>query len=171
MNETWVTVTGNVSTDVTWRRTGTGSVANFRMMSNQRRFDAQSGTWSDGKQLAVRVTCWRSLAENVRMSITKGDPVVVHGKLFTSEWEVEGDKRRSTEIEATNVGLDLRVVCTKVVLLQEAEIEDGRGIADVSHLATLPDDPADAGYGGMGPAVGVGPDLADDDLGREALAS
>ncbi|WP_018333443.1 single-stranded DNA-binding protein [Actinomycetospora chiangmaiensis] len=172
MNETWVTVTGNVATDVTWRRTTTGSVANFRLMSNERRFDAQSGSWNDGNRLAVRVTCWRSLAENVRMSITKGDPVVVHGKLFTSDYEQEGVRRTSTEIDAKSVGLDLRKVCTKVVVLQEADVDDGRGPVDVSGLTTVEDDLEPPRYGDLtGSAVGLAPAPTDDDLGREPLAS
>ena len=112
MNETWVTVVGNVASDVSWRRTPNGAeVANFRLMSSERRFEAESGSWEDGLRLAVRVNCWRRLGENVRACVTKGDPVVVRGKLTTREFEVDGVRRSSTEIEARAVGLDLaRVV-------------------------------------------------------------
>jgi single-strand DNA-binding protein len=173
VNETLVTVSGNVATDVTWRRTANGCVANFRLMSNERRFDGQTGTWQDGNRVAVRVNCWRSLAENVRVSITKGDPVVVHGKLFTRDYEVDGVRRTSTEIDARSVGLDLRKVCTKVVVLQEAGPDDGRGPIDVSGLAVVPDDLVASPYDGpVDPPTGAL--LEDDDdrfPGREALAS
>lgn len=173
MNETLVTVSGNVATDVTWRRTTNGCVANFRLMSNERRFDGQTATWQDGNRLAVRVNCWRALAENVRVSITKGDPVVVHGKLFTRDYEVDGVRRTSTEIDARSVGLDLRKVCTKVVVLQEAGPDEGRGMIDVSDLTVVPDDPSVAPYDGSldPPASAL---LEDDDdrfPAREALAS
>jgi single-strand DNA-binding protein len=172
MYETWVTVSGNVATDVTWRRVGESTVANFRLMSNERRFDGQSGTWQDGKRLAVRVTCWRALAENVRMSVTKGDPVVVHGRLHTSDYEQEGVKRSSTEIDAQSVGLDLRKVCTKVVVLQDVGVDDGRGFVDVSNLTVVEEDlPATRYTAPTGPSAGPMSDLEDDEaLGEEALA-
>ncbi|MCD2191750.1 single-stranded DNA-binding protein [Actinomycetospora soli] len=173
MNETWVTVTGNVATDVTWRRGATGSVANFFLMSNERKFDGQSGAWRDGDRLGIRVTCWRGLAENVRMSVTKGDPVVVHGRLYTSEYEQEGVRRTSTQIEAKSVGLDLRKVCARVVIIQESGPDDGRGPVDVSDLVVVPDELTAPGFTGVDVPSGDGPlEVDDDELpGREALAS
>ncbi|MEJ2871980.1 single-stranded DNA-binding protein [Actinomycetospora sp. OC33-EN08] len=177
MNETWVTVAGNISTDVTWRRNADDSVvANFRLMSNSRKFDAQSGNWQDKHRLAVRVTCWRTLAENVRVSVTKGDPVVVHGKLFTRDYEVEGVKRTSTEIEASSVGLDLNRVRTSVV---SSERTTGERHVDVTHLEVVGEAPSPVEFGDADELVQLGPvadpgasEQAEDDdpLGRAALA-
>ncbi|WP_433802326.1 single-stranded DNA-binding protein [Actinomycetospora sp. CA-084318] len=173
MNETWVTVTGNVATDVTWRRTATGSVANFFLMSNERRFDGQTRAWRDGDRLGIRVTCWRGLAENVRMSVTKGDPVVVHGRLYTSEYEQEGARRTSTQIDAKSVGLDLRKVCTRVVVIQDSGPDEGRGPLDVSDLVVVPDELTAPGYDGLvAPSTDGLPAAEDDEFPeREALAS
>jgi single-strand DNA-binding protein len=44
MNETVITIVGNVISDLKSRRTGEGvHVVNFRMASNERRFDKVSG--------------------------------------------------------------------------------------------------------------------------------
>jgi single-strand DNA-binding protein len=56
----------------------------------------------------VRVNCWRRLAEGVVASIKVGDPVVVHGRLYTREWTTEdGQRRTAYELEAVSVGHDL----------------------------------------------------------------
>ncbi|MDL5160618.1 single-stranded DNA-binding protein [Actinomycetospora termitidis] len=173
MNETWVTVAGNVSTEVTWRRNADDSVvANFRMMSNSRKFDQASGSWQDKHTLSVRVNCWRTLAENVRESVTKGDPVVVYGKLFTRDYEVEGVRRTSTEIEASHVGLDLNRVRTRVVPYPRIAAEPP---TDVSHLEVLEppafDEFADATVIDAGLRAEASAEAEDDDpLGRAALA-
>jgi single-strand DNA-binding protein len=108
MNETSVTIVGNVVDTPHRRKTETGvSVASFRIASTARRFDKQSGGWIDGDSLYLKVTCWRQLADNVDRSVVKGDPVVVTGRLFTRTYEAEGQRRSSYELEAAALGLDL----------------------------------------------------------------
>ena len=184
MNETWVTVVGNVASDVSWRRTQNGGeVANFRVMSTERRFDAESASWEDGLRVAVRVNCWRRLGENVRACITKGDPVVVRGRLSVREFEVDGARRTSLEIEARSVGLDLARVTAKVVPTESAAA--GRSVVDVTDLVvveegtpTTPSDDRGVGSPEEAPLVGslAGEAPAGDDdghglLGASALAS
>jgi single-strand DNA-binding protein len=105
-------------------------------MSSERRFEAESGSWEDGLRLAVRVNCWRRLGDNVRACVTKGDPVVVRGKLITRDFEVDGVRRSSTEIEARAVGLDLARVAAKVVPAEPAAAA-GRSVVDVTGLAVV----------------------------------
>jgi single-strand DNA-binding protein len=159
VNETWVTVVGNVASDVSWRRTqGGAEVANFRLMSSERRFEAETGSWEDGLRLAVRVNCWRRLGENVRACVTKGDPVVVRGKLNTREFEVDGVRRSSTEIEARSVGLDLARVCAKVVPTEPAAT--ARSVVDVTGLVVVDDGAPAAASGDLGAGSRVGASLA-----------
>lgn len=102
------TIVGNVITNVTQRKIGDGTrVASFRMASNERRFDKETQQWVNGDSLYVTVTCWRKLALGVNASLVKGDPVIVTGRLFTRGYEVEGQKRSVTELEAMAVGPDL----------------------------------------------------------------
>jgi single-strand DNA-binding protein len=108
MNETMVTVVGNVISDVHKRDTQAGvPLATFRMVSNERRFDKVTGQWIDGDRLYLSVTCWRRLALGVLTSLEKGDPVVVRGRLFTRNYEIEGHRRTVTELEAYQLGPDL----------------------------------------------------------------
>jgi single-strand DNA-binding protein len=54
------------------------------------------------------VSCWRGLAEHVRDSVRKGEPVLVQGRLRTDVWEREdGHTSVSYVVEATCVGHDL----------------------------------------------------------------
>ena len=107
IGETTVTVVGNISSDVFVKDTHSGSVAAFWLRSNERRYDKDSGEWCNGRSLAVRVSCWRRLAENVRDSLGKGDPVVVSGRLYTTEFVTDGQTRTVTELDAQAVGPNL----------------------------------------------------------------
>lgn len=110
MFDTPITMIGNVLTAPQWRRTTqTGTfMVTFRVAATSRRFVREQNAWVDGDSLRVRVTCWRRLAENVSVSVQLGDPVIVHGRLYTRDWtDDEGNKRTSFELEAVSVGHDL----------------------------------------------------------------
>lgn len=108
MNETHVTVVGRVINKPEYRLTRNDvEVANFRMASNERRYDKETQQWVDGDSLYVNVTCWRRLAFGVHACLDKGDPVVVTGRLYTRGFEVDGKRRSVTEMEAHSVGPDL----------------------------------------------------------------
>lgn len=108
MNETNVTVVGNLVDDPRLRTTETGvDVAGFRVASTTRRWDRATGRWSDGGSLFLSVTCWRGLAGNAAASLRKGDPVVVTGRLSTRTYEKDGQSRSTCELEALAIGPDL----------------------------------------------------------------
>jgi len=79
----------------------------LRVVATERKRDADSGAWSDGEEFGVNVVCWRALAKGVSESIFRGDPVVVIGKIFTRNYQVENENRSITEIRASYVGHDL----------------------------------------------------------------
>ena len=115
MNETNVTIVGRVINKPEYRQTANDiDIAKFRMASNERRYDKESGTWVDGDTLYVNVTCWRRLAFAVNACLDKGDPVVVNGRLYTRGFEVEGQRRSVTELEAHAIGPDLSRCTVKV---------------------------------------------------------
>ena len=115
MNETRVTVVGNLVNAVESLRLSDGRVrARFRVASTERRYDRSARTWGDGDSLYVDVTCWRELAENAQASLVKGDPVVVTGRLFTRQYEHEGQRRSALTLEAQSIGPDLSW-CTAAV--------------------------------------------------------
>jgi len=101
MNETIVTLTGSVATEVDHRTSGRGvHVASFRLASNARRYDRD-------QTLFVTVTCWRQLAENVAGSLARGHPVVVTGRLRMRAREVDKGRLAWAEVDAHAVGHDL----------------------------------------------------------------
>ncbi|MFF3398096.1 single-stranded DNA-binding protein [Streptomyces sp. NPDC002659] len=107
MNDTMVTVVGNVATNVEYRESVAGGMARFRFAVTPRRWDKQSGSWTDGHTSFYTVFAWRSLAINLAGSVSVGDPLVVHGRLKVREEERDGQRRTSVEIDALAVGHDL----------------------------------------------------------------
>jgi single-strand DNA-binding protein len=110
MNETTMTIVGNVLTEPECRRLEGSQqlVTNFRVAATSRRYDRHQERWVDGDTLRLRVNCWRQLAENVMRCVRVGDPVIVTGRLSSRNWETEDHVKRVTyELEAASVGHDL----------------------------------------------------------------
>jgi len=106
MSDTHVTFHGWVGNDVTHREVNGTSVVNLRVASTPR--IKRKGEWQDGDTTWYTVSAWRSLADNVRDSINKGDAVIVHGRLRSESWEREdGQISNTLVVEATLVGHDL----------------------------------------------------------------
>jgi single-strand DNA-binding protein len=139
--ETYTTVVGNLATRVDLRSVPDGTpVASFRVASNERRRDRATGSWRDGDTLYVNVTCWRALAENVHASFGVGDPIVVHGRLFTRSWEKDGRRQSVVEMEGYAVGPDLarsRALVTRTSRTEAAGVSVAA--AEASTAARDPD--------------------------------
>lgn len=114
--ETPITVIGNIVADPELRYTPSGSaVANFRVASTPRQYDKQSNQWVDGEALFLTCNIWRQDAENVANSLTKGDRVIVNGRLRQRSYETrEGEKRTVFEVEADEVGPSLKYATSQV---------------------------------------------------------
>ncbi len=117
MNE--ITITGNLVNTPSLRTISTQAFAKFRLAHNHRYRDQQSGEWTDGGTTFIDVTCWRSLAENVGLSLGKGSAVIVTGRLRSKERTLDvagsSEKRTFYEIEATAIGPDLSRGATQAV--------------------------------------------------------
>ncbi|SCK20675.1 single-strand DNA-binding protein [Streptomyces sp. WMMB 714] len=108
MNESQVTVVGNVATPVEFRRSAAGlPTARFRLASTVRRYDQRSGGWADAFTNFYTVWAWRSLAANLASSVTVGEPLVVTGQLRIRQTERDGRQFASADLTATAVGHDL----------------------------------------------------------------
>jgi single-strand DNA-binding protein len=108
MYGTSITIVGNVVDEVALRPTPTGlSRVSFRVANTQRRRDRETGQWVDGHKLFVSVTFWREFAENVALSVKKGDPVVVHGRIYSRQYVRDENNHVSYEIEPESIGHDL----------------------------------------------------------------
>lgn len=83
-------------------------VANVRLVCNARKKDAQGG-WEDDpeKVLWANASLWRKPAENLVNSIRDKDLVHVVGVFYTREFEHNGVKRTSVEIDAVSISPSL----------------------------------------------------------------
>ena len=108
MNETYVTVSGNVVGDPVVRATRANvPFVTFRVASNVRRVDFKTGEYIDAGTNFVNVTAFRGLGVNLSNSLKKGEPVIVYGRMRINQW-VNGERSGTTvEIDAYNVGHDL----------------------------------------------------------------
>jgi single-strand DNA-binding protein len=136
-----VTVVGNVTRDPELRFTPGGApVASFGLAWNRKD--------QNGEEVVsfFDITCWRSLAENVAESITKGQRVIVYGRLDQRSWEnQEGERRSKVEIVADEVAPSL------VWATAEITRTEFRGGGDGGDGGS-----ASSGSGGGRPASGAG---------------
>jgi single-strand DNA-binding protein len=106
---TAVTVAGNLTRDPEIRYTREGQATTSLSVAVNRRWqNQQTKEWEESVSF-LDVVCWRELAENVALSLTKGSRVLVSGRLEQRSWETDGGERRSkVEIVADDVAGSLR---------------------------------------------------------------
>lgn len=109
-----VTMVGRVGADPMLKFTQKGDAwCTFRIAHTARVKNGDE--WKDGQTTWVGVSAWRTLAENVAESITKGTSVIVSGRLEQRDWETQdGERRTSYEIVADEVGLALSFASASV---------------------------------------------------------
>jgi len=140
MGETYVTLWGNIATDPKTVETAAGlRITKFRLACTASRRDPQTGDYADGVTSWYSVSCWRDLGRNVATSLSKGQPVMVHGKQVVRDWETD-DGRKGTEvsIDAVSVGHDLRwgeATFAKIRRSRSAATEATDGSTEPSALA------------------------------------
>lgn len=126
-----VTVTGFVGNDPRHNVTDAGlAITNFRLASTRRYFDRARGEWADGETNWYSVAAFRQLAVNAAASVSKGDRVVVHGRLRVRPWETGEKSGTAVEIDAEAIGHDLSWGRTDVTRTTPARaVDDGDGAA------------------------------------------
>jgi single-strand DNA-binding protein len=154
MFETPITVVGNIVNDPHGRRVGDQEVMKFRVASNSRRRTAD-GTWEAGNSLFVTVNCWGKLVTGVGAALRKGDPVIVVGHVYTSEYEDrDGNRRSNLEMRATSVGPDLSRSIVRIIE-KTSSLRDAAPAADEPESAetTNGDEASDSVADGEGLAL------------------
>lgn len=148
MSQVQVVLHGYLGNDPVQRMAGEVPVTNFRLASTPGWFDRQKGQWVNGETQWYTVNCWRSLAENARTSLRRGDPVVVSGRLVHSNYvNKDGVLVTTQEIEADFVGPDLNRCRTRQLVDREQVDNDERPGAPASSadiLASVVNDVRDA---------------------------
>lgn len=189
MNETYVTISGNVVGDPQVRMTRANvPFVTFRVASNVRRVDYKTGEYIDAGTNFVNVTAFRSLGVNLANSLEKGQPVIVYGRMRINQW-TNGDRTGTTvEIDAYNVGHDLTRGQSTFVKVARPQLDQHDRLADpvvqrageALDGATPGDDPGDdpraaderaygLGLAGAGEEAGDGQDEDEPGAGSAGL--
>jgi single-strand DNA-binding protein len=124
---TATSITGNLTRDPEIRYTRDGQATTTLGVAVNRRWQQRdSKEWEESTSF-FDVVCWRELAENVALSMTKGMRVVVTGRLEQRSWENEdGDRRFKVEIVAEEIGPSLRFATADVMKVERhAPVADG----------------------------------------------
>jgi single-strand DNA-binding protein len=107
MSDTY-SVTGLVATTPRHLVTQDGlPITSFRLASAVKKFDKTKNRWIDAETNWFTITSFRQLAVNTATSISKGDRVMVIGRLRVRDWDNGERAGTSVEIEAENIGHDL----------------------------------------------------------------
>ena len=101
---------GRLATDVTLhppKNPASQRFARFRMVVPRvRRTD--SGQWEEGEPLWYTIRAWGALAENISLSLRKGQPIIVAGRPSAHAWLTgEGELRSEISVNAMSIGHDL----------------------------------------------------------------
>ena len=107
MSDTY-SVTGLVATTPRHLVTQDGlPITSFRLASSVRKFDKEANRWVDAETNWFTITSFRALAINSAGSVSKGDRVIVMGRLRVRDWDNGERAGTSVEIEAETLGHDL----------------------------------------------------------------
>jgi single-strand DNA-binding protein len=83
------------------------AITSFRLASSQRRYDRVAQRWIDGDSNWYTVSAFRNLAQNAATSVSKGDRIILTGRVRIRDWENTDRSGTTVEIEADSVGHDL----------------------------------------------------------------
>ena len=119
-------ITGNLTREPEIRYTKEGQATTQLGVAVTRRWqDRTTAEWQEATSF-FDVVCWRDLAENVALSLTKGMRVVVSGRLEQRSWETEdGEHRSKVEIVAHEIGPSLRYATADVHRTERRQGADG----------------------------------------------
>ncbi len=97
-----VILMGNLTRDPELRQTSSGhAVCSFSLALN-RSFKGSDGNWQDTVDY-IDIVAWGPLGERVAQYLSKGRPCLVSGRIQSSSWEQDGQKRSKVEVNAGDV--------------------------------------------------------------------
>ena len=125
------TITGNLTREPEIRYTREGqATTQFGVAVNRRWQDRTTQEWQEATSF-FDVVCWRDLAENVALSLSKGMRVVVTGRIEQRSWETEeGEHRSKVEIVADEIGPSLRFATADVHRVERRQ--EGRRVSSAT---------------------------------------
>lgn len=114
-------------------------VVNFRLASTPRWQDA-TGTWKEGTTNWYTIKAYRRLAQNIAVSVQKGQPLLISGRQRINRWNREdGTQGTTVEIDAQGIGHDLNYGTSSF-----ARTVEKRALHEDAPLGALPNTPQGA---------------------------
>ncbi len=112
---TTTSLTGNITRDPEIRYLPDGQATTLIGVAVNRRWQNRATQeWEEATSF-FDVVCWRDLAENAALSLTRGMRIMVSGRLDQRSWETEdGERRSKVEIVADEIGPSLRFATADV---------------------------------------------------------
>jgi single-strand DNA-binding protein len=141
MSENSVTLVGNLTRDPELKFTKTGSaVCSFGLAVNRRWYNQQANNWEEETSF-FDVVCWRTLAENVADSLSKGVRVLIEGRLEQRSWEDRetGQNRSKVEVVANEIAPSLRWATATVTRTAGSSDSKNEGSSAQGRLSSVPD--------------------------------
>lgn len=150
--EVAVTIIGTTTAPAELRFTPAGmAVCNFSLAVNPRRFDKQSNEWREQPTQWYRCAVWRDAAENAAETLAeKGVRLIVVGTLNPREYEKDGVKRMSLDVDVEEMGPSLRWASASINRAQR-----GAGNGGAAPRSSAPAAPADDPWA-TGPSASSG---------------
>jgi len=90
--------------EITVIATSSRNLARFTLVTNERYLDRNSNSWKDAPAEWHAIVAWGPLAQRIERSVSKGDLLLVEGKLKSRRWKDQsGNDRKVIEIECSNL--------------------------------------------------------------------
>jgi len=116
-----ITLSGYVGSEVDFAKGEGWSSARFRLGSTP--YWRKGDEWVNGQTTWMTIRAYGTMAENVRASVRKGDPMVVSGRLRTRSWTaVDGSIHEQLVIEAQALGHDMARGVSSLVRRDRASV-------------------------------------------------
>ena len=96
-----VTLMGNLTRDPESRDVGDSTVCNFGLAMN-RKYKSKSGEMKEDATF-IDIEAWGRTAELCAQYLSKGQSVLIEGRLKADSWEKDGEKRTKVLVNAMNV--------------------------------------------------------------------
>lgn len=127
MSDNEITVCGNLTREPELRFTAGGTATCGFGVAVNRRYQ-QNGEWTDAPTNFFNVTVWGQLGENVAASLSKGDRVIVKGRLdFRKYQNKDGVEVTTHDIIADEVAPSLKYATASIQRVERDGTAASRG--------------------------------------------
>jgi single-strand DNA-binding protein len=142
-----VSFAGNLTGDPELKFLPSGqAVARFTVAFNPRTFDQAKGEWGNGDPSFYQVSAFGPMAERFTESLTKGDRVMVIGRLEQRQWtdKDSGEKRSGWQVVADELGASVAFGEVKVTRGTKRSADDVPPPPEWANASTTRPEPAAA---------------------------